>query len=75
LHYPASNRDACSPFVKSDFKNDALYDEANDMKPILLVDHGSCSQITKVTNVMKAGLRAAILIDNDAEDYYELRKS
>jgi len=50
LHYPVSNRDACSPFNKADFNNDYLLDEQDDMTPILLIDEGGCSDILKVNN-------------------------
>ena len=69
LHYPVSNRDACSKFTPSDFENDMIFDEVKDMTPILLIDHGGCTHYEKITNAQEAGINAAILIDDSAEEY------
>lgn len=46
------------------------------MTPILLIDHGGCTHVEKVSNAMKAGLKAAIIMEDDSiEDYHLLRKS
>ena len=75
LHYPVSNRNACSRFNKEDFSNDYLFDEKNDMTPIILIDHGQCSHVTKTKNAQDFGLKAAIIIDDDAWDLDSLRKT
>jgi len=40
LHYPATNVHGCEKFKKEDFINDYLFDEKDDMTPIIMLDAG-----------------------------------
>ena len=75
IHYPVSNRDACNKFVDTDFSNDMLFDEPDDLDTILLVEHGGCPQVQKVKNAETMGFKSAILIDDEAEDEMELLRT
>lgn len=76
LHYPVNNKNGCNPFDrKNDFKNDIPFDEKGDMQPILLIDHGSCSHLTKVYNAEKVGFNGVILIEGEALDMTDLRRN
>lgn len=67
LHYPINNRYGCNEFNVSDFKNDFLYDEESDLSPIVLVDRGECTFVTKVRNIEKLGVKLAIIVDDKEE--------
>ena len=69
VYYPKNNRNACSPFVNSDFG------DVNKEKSSVLIDHGGCSHVEKAKNAETFGFQAAIIIDDDAYDYYTLRNS
>ena len=45
------------------------------MTPIILIDHGQCSHVAKTKNAQDFGLKAAIIIDDDAWDLDSLRKT
>lgn len=45
LHYPASNANGCAHFTKKDFINDPLFDEKDDLRPIVLLEAGGCTQV------------------------------
>lgn len=70
LHYPKGNRFGCNDFTDEDFSNDFLYDEDTDLTPIVIVDRGECTFVTKVRNIEKLGVKAAIIVD-DREEYSE----
>jgi len=43
VHYPVSNRNGCQEFdADVDFSNDILFNEEDDMNPIIMVDRGDC---------------------------------
>ena len=69
LYYPKNNRNGCSPFVKSDVE-----DFEKDKSSVIL-DHGGCTHVEKTKNAQDFGFQAAILIEDDAIDFYALRKS
>lgn len=74
LHYGQENRQGCKPFSnETDFKVDPPFDEESDQTPIVLLEHGGCSMIEKVWNAQMFGFNAAIIIDDDAKDFVELR--
>jgi len=75
LHYPESNRDGCKPFTLADFNNDPLFDEANDRRPIALLDHGGCTHVVKTWNAQKFGMKGAVLIEDHDRDFAGLRES
>ena len=68
LHYPAENRDGCHQFKESDFRNDMMFDEEDDMNPIILIDRGNCPFVRKVRHIEEAGVKLAIIADNREED-------
>ena len=70
LHYPKNNRFGCNTFDEDDFEDDFLYDEETDLTPIVLVDRGECTFVTKVRNIEKLGVKLAIIVD-DREEYSE----
>jgi hypothetical protein len=55
LYYPISNREGCSAFFDTDFKEDTdsigNFDKSGsssiEAEPILLLDHGSCTHVHK----------------------------
>lgn len=72
IHYPVNNKLGCNPFNESDFENDMLFDEDSDMSPIIMVDRGNCTFVTKVRNIEKLGIKLAIIVDNRNEHSEEL---
>jgi len=38
------------------------------------LDHGGCSTARKTKNAQEFGFKAAIIIDEEAKDFYELRQ-
>lgn len=65
LHYPDSNRDGCKRYTKTDFINDPVFDAKDDMRPIGLIEPGGCTHVQKAWNAQVAGLKAAILIEEE----------
>jgi hypothetical protein len=45
-----------------------LFDEDDDMTPIVMVDRGECSFIVKVRNIENLGVKMAIIVDNKEEN-------
>lgn len=72
VHYPNKNRQGCLEFKSSDFDNDFLYDEQSDLSPVVIVDRGNCTFVTKVRNIQKLGVKMAIVIDNRPEHSEDL---
>ena len=72
LHYPVSNKNGCSTFIDSDFGSDFLFDEKTDLSPIVMVDRGTCSFVTKVRNIEKLGVKMAIIADDRLEHSEDL---
>lgn len=68
VHYPNTNRDGCFEFKTSDFDNDFLFDPESDLSPVVLVDRGNCTFVSKVRNIEKLGVKMAIVADNRDED-------
>eukprot|EP00352_Strombidinopsis_acuminata_P007081 CAMPEP_0176358374 /NCGR_PEP_ID=MMETSP0126-20121128/15511_2 /TAXON_ID=141414 ORGANISM="Strombidinopsis acuminatum, Strain SPMC142" /NCGR_SAMPLE_ID=MMETSP0126 /ASSEMBLY_ACC=CAM_ASM_000229 /LENGTH=75 /DNA_ID=CAMNT_0017712521 /DNA_START=160 /DNA_END=387 /DNA_ORIENTATION=- len=65
VHYPATNTNGCNEFSEQDFINDYLFDEDDDMTPIVMVDiGGDCSLTHKVRNIEKLGVKMAIIAAN-----------
>jgi len=68
---PKTNFDACKPFTKEIFNQEgqkAMFENKIDMVvPVVLVERGTCTFVTKVRNVEKAGANAAIIMDNKIE--------
>ena len=62
LYYPNENKDGCEQFTNSDFSDDYLFDESDDISPIVIIDRGHCTFVTKVRNVEKLGVKLAILL-------------
>ena len=52
--------------MQTDFQ-DKLFDLDTDMVPIVLVDRGQCTFVTKVRNLEKLGVKLAIIADNEEE--------
>jgi hypothetical protein len=72
VHYPNKNRYGCLEFKTSDFDNDFLYDEESDLSPVVVVDRGECTFVTKVRNIEKLGVKMAIVVDNKVENTEDL---
>jgi hypothetical protein len=72
IHYPLTNRFGCKEFSSKDFADDYFYDEGSDLSPIVMVDRGDCTFVSKVRNIEKIGVKLAIIIDNRAEHTEEL---
>jgi hypothetical protein len=64
LHYPSKNIYGCQGFSQSDFTDDHLFDEESDLSPIVMVERGNCTFVTKVRNIEKLGVKLAIIADN-----------
>ena len=55
LYYPISNREGCSKFFDTDFKEDtdsignfaASGSDSIQAEPIIMLDHGSCTHVQK----------------------------
>jgi hypothetical protein len=63
-----SNKDACQPFQAAvDLPLEFLIDEKTDIKPVLLVDRGSCTFVTKIRNIEKLGVHLGIVADDKVE--------
>lgn len=45
-----------------------MMDEASDLTPILMVDRGNCTFVTKVRNIEKAGVKMAVICDNTPQN-------
>lgn len=69
LYYPLSNQDGCLPFnIEADFPREFLADEKSDLTPVILVDRGNCTFVTKARNIERAGVHLAIVGDNQREN-------
>lgn len=81
LYYPMTNRDGCSPFTDSDFKEDTdnignFADAKSDAEPIIMLDHGECTHVHKTKMAQDYGFKAVIIVDETLiDDYQELRLS
>lgn len=64
VHYPDKNQNGCRGFREDDFSTDKLFDESDDMTPIIMVDRGECSFLTKVRNIENMGVKVALVADN-----------
>ena len=68
---PLNNTDGCLPFTEDMFTEDAqnaLYHDYVAVElPVILIDRGNCTFVTKVRNVEKAGANAALIGDNEYE--------
>lgn len=65
IHYDLDNQDidfACKPITTINIDND------KDFDPIIMVDRGNCTFVTKARNVQKLGGRLALIVDNKEED-------
>jgi hypothetical protein len=79
LYHPKSNREGCSPFVDGDFERpvdkSSSEDGANVMTayPIILLNHGQCTLVSKTMNAQNFGFRAVIIAtDNVNNEDFEL---
>lgn len=69
VYYPVNNRDGCQPFnAATDFPSEFLSDERSDLTPIVMVDRGNCTFVTKVRNIEKLGVHLALISDDKSED-------
>ena len=69
LYYPNSNMNACLPFNPYlDLPSEFLMDERSDIQPVIMVDRGNCSFVTKVRNIEKLGVHLAIIADDRPEE-------
>ena len=72
---PISNLSGCDPFTKEMFTEkgrQALFENVIAMElPMILVDRGNCSFVTKARNIENAGANVALIAD-DTTEYSEL---
>ena len=45
-----------------------MFDEDTDLTPVVLVDRGGCTFVTKVRNIENLGVKLAVIADNTTED-------
>ena len=63
----------CKKFNKTDMPDDFYKDPDSDMAPMVMVERGECSFVTKVRNIEAiGGVKLAIIIDNKEEDTQNL---
>lgn len=72
LYYPDENKNGCRNFSENDFKSKVLFNESAFMNPMVMVDRGGCSFLTKVRNVEEYGAKLAIVVDNREEHTEDL---
>ena len=69
---PKTNVDGCKPFAPDMFSTEAqnaiFQDKVTFELPMILLDRGNCSFVTKVRNVERAGANVALIGDNKVED-------
>ena len=63
-----SNTDGCRDFTNSDLVPEFWNNEDSDLTPIIMVDRGVCSFVTKVRNIEKLGIKLAVVADNQEEE-------
>ena len=72
MFVPLTNREGCEPFKPDMFDLEAqraLFQDKIAMElPIILLDRGNCTFVTKVRNVEKAGANVALIGDSVYED-------
>ena len=72
MFVPLTNKNGCDTFTKSMFDagaQDAIYNDKVAMElPVILIERGDCTFVTKVRNVEKAGANIALIGDNKEED-------
>ena len=50
-----------------EFPAEFKHDEDSDLSPIVMIDRGNCTFVTKVRNIEKVGAKMAIICDNKPE--------
>lgn len=72
MFVPIKNKNGCETFTKDMFKEDAqqaIYNNKIAMElPVILIERGDCTFVTKVRNVEKAGANIALIGDTVEED-------
>lgn len=63
-----TNMDGCKEYEK---EFDGMFDPDTDPSPIVLVERGNCSFVTKVRNIEHAGGRLALIIDDKKAENVE----
>jgi hypothetical protein len=53
--------------VEVDFPQEFRDDEKSDLTPVVLVDRGNCTFVTKVRNIEKLGVKVGVISDNRDE--------
>ena len=68
---PKTNIKGCDPFTEEMFSEEAAraiyHDHVAVELPVILLERGDCTFVTKVRNVEKAGANVALIGDNKAE--------
>lgn len=65
VHYPLNNSKGCEPFKEEHFNHEHLKEASLDgHKPIILVDRGTCTFVTKAKNIQAFGGILAVIVDN-----------
>ena len=66
-----TNRQGCEPFTEEMFKTEAqeaiFHNKIALELPVILLERGKCTFVTKVRNVEKAGANIALIGDNKEE--------
>ncbi len=69
---PKRNTDGCDPFTEDMFDEEAskalFHNKVTLELPIILLDRGECTFVTKVRNVEKTGANVALIGDTKSEN-------
>ena len=72
VFFPLKNKDGCKPFDQTMFDNfavEAIFQNKITLElPVIMLERGQCTFVTKVRNVEKTGANVAIIGDNREED-------
>jgi hypothetical protein len=68
IYFDSLNEFGCEPFDDFDYHEKGGWFSKPEQNPIIIVRRGSCSFVTKVRNVERAGGHAAIVVDDKFED-------
>ena len=80
LYYPRTNREGCASFNDGDFEREVDKNPWEDGEtvmtafPIIMLNHGTCTHVSKTMNAQDFGFKAVLIVDdNNGEDFEMLR--
>ena len=72
MFVPIKNKNGCNPFTEDMFLEEAqkalFHNKVALELPVILLDRGDCTFVTKVRNVEKAGANVALIADRKQEN-------